>query len=381
MSRDRSIPSLDGLRALAVMSVIFSHSSSNLWVSLSWLKPIRNAGLGVTCFFVISGLLITKLILNELDITGTISIRSFYARRFFRIFPPFYVYLLVVGLLALFHVVPCDLKSFVYAAVYVRNYAPHPFVLLLGHTWSLSLEEQFYLMWPAFLFFFSPRTCLKIAGVAILLSPLLRIATYALVPSMRDHINLMLHTRLDAIMVGAFISLAQHQKVFTRTLAFISKPACLIPAGAYFVAQPFLDARYQGAFTLPFGFLLDALMCGVVILFATSAPRSVLGRMLNVAWLRHLGVISYGIYLWQQMFTAKYTILFPLNLVPILLCAEASYWLIEKPSLRLKNRLIRPSPAAARVIDNEALELPTVIEAALDSPIETDKDRFGAAPA
>jgi len=67
--------------------------------------------------------------------------------------------------------------------------------------------------------------------------------------------------------------------------------------------------------------------------------------------------------------------------VPILLCAEASYWLIEKSSFRLKNRLIRPSPAAARVIDNKALALRPAIEAAPDSPLETDKDHFGAAPA
>ena len=210
MSKGRSIPSLDGLRALAVLAVVFAHSNSPLWVRFPWLEPVRNGGLGVTCFFVISGLLITKLLLNELDTDRRISMGRFYARRFFRIFPPFYVYLAVVGILSLIHFAPVDLKSFLYAAAYLRNYAVHPFVLVLEHTWSLSLEEQFYLLWPACLFFFRPRTCLWIALGAIVISPVLRVGTYALVPTMRDHINMMLHTRLDAIMVGAFVSLAQH---------------------------------------------------------------------------------------------------------------------------------------------------------------------------
>gem|GEM_PF-4906728 len=67
--------------------------------------------------------------------------------------------------------------------------------------------------------------------------------------------------------------------------------------------------------------------------------------------------------------------------MPILVCAEASHWVIEKPSFRWKNRLIRPNPAAARVIDNKTLALPPAIEPAPDSPLETDKDHFGAAPA
>ncbi len=340
MSKGRSIPSLDGLRALAVLAVVFAHSSSGLWVRFPWLEPVRNGGLGVTCFFVISGLLITKLLLNELDTDGRISMGRFYARRFFRIFPPFYVYLAVVAILSLIHFAPVDWKSFVYAATYTRNYAVHPFVMLLGHTWSLSLEEQFYLLWPACLFFFRPRTCLWIAVWAILLSPVLRVGTYALVPSMRDHINMMLHTRLDAIMVGAFLSLAQHQRMFSRTLALLARPVCLVPVFAYFVAQPFLDVRFGGGFSLPVGFSLDAITCGVVILYAIETPGSALGRVLNVGWLRHLGIISYSLYLWQQVWTGTYTKWFPLNMVPIFVCGELSYWLVEKPSFRLRNKVM-----------------------------------------
>ena len=353
MSQARSIPSLDGLRALAVLSVILYHCES--LDHIAWLLPFRNGGLGVTCFFVISGLLITKLLLAELQKYGRIDLLRFYLRRAFRIFPPFYLYLLTVLVLGLLHKTSFNIRSFLYAALYLRNYAPHPDVLLLSHTWSLALEEQFYLLWPACLFFFSPRTCLRLAAAAILASPLLRVLTYALVPSMRDHINFMLHTRLDAIMVGAFLALAQHLGAFEKPLAALAKPIWLLPAALYFLVQPALTNRFAGAFSLPLGFSLDALACGVVILSATTLPNSALGRALNLRWLRHLGIISYSLYLWQQLFTGPHSLRFPLNLFPILLAAQASYWLIERPSLTLRNRLLSPRQSFPDPIEREDL--------------------------
>ena len=353
MSKTISIPSLDGLRALAVASVILFHCKTPVLDSAPWLTPFANGSLGVTCFFVISGLLITRLLLDELGESGRIDLSRFYIRRSFRIFPAFYAYLLVVAVLGLIHFAPIDLKSFIYAATYVRNYAPHPTVVLLEHTWSLSVEEQFYLLWPACLFFFSPRTCLRIAGLAILLAPLSRLLTYAFVPSMRDHINFMLHTRLDAIMVGAFLSLSQHQNVFKRLRATLAKPVWLLPVALYFLFEQTLEAHYRGAFSLTAGFSLDALACGIVILYATTTPNSWLGKLLNLRWLRHLGVISYSLYLWQQLFTVGNAVRFPLNLIAILVCAEASYWLIERPFLKLRNRVVRQRVRLADPIERE----------------------------
>ena len=351
MSKARSIPSLDGLRALAVLSVILFHCES--LDRYRWLQPLRNGSLGVTCFFVISGLLITKLLLAELDRNTRIDLLAFYLRRAFRIFPPFYLYLLAVLLLGLFSSVPFGWKSFFYAATYLKNYFPHPTVLFLSHTWSLALEEQFYLLWPACLFFVRPRTCLRIAAIAILASPLLRVLTYALVPSMRDHINYMLHTRLDAIMVGAFLALAGHQRVFVKPLEALAKPIWLFPAALYFLVQPALTNRFAGAFTLPVGFSLDALACGLVIHSATTLPTSALGRFLNLRALRHLGIISYSLYLWQQLFTGPHALRFPLNLVPVFVAAEASYWLLERPSLTLRNRLLRSKQLLPDAVERE----------------------------
>jgi peptidoglycan/LPS O-acetylase OafA/YrhL len=350
-SPPRAIASLDGLRALAVISVIFFHIS--LFDRFAWLEPFRNGALGVTCFFVISGFLITKLLVDERGQNGSIDLKRFYLRRAFRIFPPFYLYLLVIAILGLLHYVHVDLKSFILSAAYLRDYLPHPTIPVLEHIWSLSLEEQFYLIWPVCLFFFRPRVCLRIAVIAIVASPFIRLLTYALVPVMRDHINMMLHTRMDAIMVGAALTLAQQQGTYKRILAALANPLWLVPVALYFLAQPALTLHFRGTFSLLVGFSLNALGCGIVLLQVTSAPHTWLGKLLNLKWLRHLGIISYSLYLWQQLFTVTAWLAFPLNVVVIFLLAECSYWLIERPSVKLRNRLVPHRERLADVVQRE----------------------------
>jgi len=139
------LPSLDGLRAIAALLVVFMHAG------LSWCP----GGLGVLAFFVLSGFLITWLLLKEEERFGRISMKLFYIRRSLRIFPAFYVYwLLLIGSLLFFQkriLWGQALSSF----FYVNNY----YQAILGdpntgfsHTWSLGIEEQFYLLWPRRLF-------------------------------------------------------------------------------------------------------------------------------------------------------------------------------------------------------------------------------------
>ena len=136
-STSRSIPSLDGLRAGSVGIVILSHALAYLpgragrfpSLQLSWLGQS-----GVDVFFVISGFLITYLLLKEYEGTGTIGLKMFYLRRFFRIFPPFYVYLAVVGILWSARLDPQDARNFISAATYTWNYQPHVAGYFLAHT-------------------------------------------------------------------------------------------------------------------------------------------------------------------------------------------------------------------------------------------------------
>ena len=159
---------MDGLRAISVLMVILGHS---VWPGRTgkFFASIRQGSLGVAIFFVISGFLITHLLLKELNRTETISLKRFYVHRAFRILPPFYVFLAVVGVRSLLHIEPVSLSNFACAGLYVWNYNLHFSDWILGHLWSLSLEEQFYLLWPLCLVFFSKRSCLRIACVLIAL--------------------------------------------------------------------------------------------------------------------------------------------------------------------------------------------------------------------
>jgi peptidoglycan/LPS O-acetylase OafA/YrhL len=337
----RSIPSLDGLRAISVLFVILGHTNSTFLDSVRLLGPLRDGALGVNVFFVISGFLITHILLREADKFGHINVKTFYIRRAFRIFPPFYAFLGVVTCLRIVHIYSFEWSSLLSSAAYVWNYSLQEGSWILGHTWSLSLEEQFYLIWPACVVAFSRRACLKIAGAAVVLSPISRVATYILFPAWRGHIGMMLHTHIDTIMVGCFVALAFNLNLFPRIFHSLTRPMWIwLMAGYLFIAAPYLNNRFAGAFALPLGITLTSLSCGAILVYVVRAPESVLGTILNQRWIKHFGVISYSVYLWQQMFTGEDASSFPLNVIFIVLCAEASHWFVERPFNRLRDRVL-----------------------------------------
>jgi peptidoglycan/LPS O-acetylase OafA/YrhL len=340
MSIQRSIPSLDGLRAVAIMLVIACHVQASFPSVLPLIFIERCGSVGVDMFFVISGYLITHLLLKEVDKTGQVRLGRFYIRRAFRIFPPFYAYLAVVAIMRCLHPVLFTWGSFASAATYLWNYNMHADGWLLGHTWSLSLEEQFYLVWPAIVAFLPKRSGLKFALIVIALSPVVRVATYFLFPPLRGHIDMMLPTHLDTMMVGCALALTSNLKVYTKFLSACAKPVWVAMSGLLLVVvTPVLEEHFRGAFYLPLGITITSFACGCILLYSIRNASSLLGRFLNLPWLRHIGVISYSLYLWQQLFTGPQTRLFPLNIVLIVLCAELSYWLVEQPSFRLRDYL------------------------------------------
>jgi len=297
-------------------------------------------GSGVDVFFVISGFLITHILLREQEERGRISLRNFYFRRFFRIFPPFYMYLLVLAILSACGLAMVDRRSFVTAAVYLGNYLSNGSTLLLQHTWSLSLEEQFYLIWPPCLVLLGKRRSIIVAMTVIALAPFVRFACYLLLPSMRGREGQTLHTRLDTLMFGCAIALLWKADLFKTIVNRLRNP--LLTAGSIFyvlVASPYLTYFLGAKFDWPIGYSLSALCISVVLVNVVRQPESALGKFLNLPFVCHIGVISYSLYLWQQMFTVSGTWLPGLNIVPIIGCAELSYWLIERPSFRLRDRV------------------------------------------
>jgi peptidoglycan/LPS O-acetylase OafA/YrhL len=342
--KPRNIPSLDGLRAVSVLLVLASHMNGVLAQKLPfipfWLYVFWGA-LGVQTFFVISGFLITHLLLKELNTTGTVNLKRFYFRRAMRIFPPFYVYLAVALSLTLAGFFPGELRAFLVAGTYTWNYLGTGSELV-EHTWSLSLEEQFYLLWPAALVFLGARKSVKLAVCVILLSPVSRIVTYYLVPHQRALLNAMLHTGLDSIMFGCLLAMLWRNPRFNQFVQPLLRGwvAAFAAAFTLILGPVFLQARFQGSYTLVFGFTLNALCLSQILLYVVRIPQSPVGRLLNTPLLRHLGVISYSLYLWQQPFTRANSVpSVPWNLLAILACAEMSYWLIERPSFWLRDRL------------------------------------------
>jgi len=292
---------------------------------------------GVDVFFVISGFQITYLLLKEDQAKGTISLKNFYFRRFFRIFPPFYVYLAVVVILWIMGCVAENSRDIISAATYTWDYRRNGQNWLLGHTWSLSVEEQFYLLWPPCLLFLRKKSCTYLALGVILLSPVSRVLTYLLVPSWRGAEGIMFHTRLDTIMFGCALALLWKEERFNQWADKLLHPLLFVFSVIYIVIlAPCLTARFEARYDWLIGYTMRGFLISIVLIYVVRKPISLPGRVLNLGFLRHVGIISYSLYLWQQMFTERYSFLFPLNVVAIVACAELSYLLVERPAFRLR---------------------------------------------
>ena len=182
----------------------------------------------------------------------------------------------------------------------------------------------------------------KLAVWVILLSPVSRVVTYYLAPHHRALLNAMLHTGLDSIMFGCLLAMLWRSARFNQLIRPFVRGwvASLAAVFVLWLGPILLRARFGGSYTFVFGFTLNALCLSLILLYVVRTPNSPAGRLLNTPALRHLGVISYSLYLWQQMFTGVNSMrFFPWSLPAILACAELSYWFVERPSYRLRDRL------------------------------------------
>jgi len=345
------LPSLDGLRGLSIGLVLLGHALATMPAWPRWLYPIEtvaaNAELGVSFFFVISGYLITHLLMSERARTGRISLYNFYVRRVTRIIPAYYLYLGCVGLLAAGGCVQVRGKDFFAAAIFLWNYLPWTAGWWLGQSWSLCIEEQFYLLWPATLLMLGPRRALKLALAIIALEPFIRVANYWLWPAARGRIPVMLHTRADILMFGCVLALAHEDRRAGAILERIGRPWIAGLAAVFiFTIDPFLGARWRGAWALPFGMSLEGAGIAAIVWWLMHNPATWAGRLFNRPALMWIGGISYSLYLWQQMFLTPLNRTlsgrFPLNLGCAIGVAAASYYLLERPIMRRRGRLMRP---------------------------------------
>jgi peptidoglycan/LPS O-acetylase OafA/YrhL len=366
------LPALDGLRGIAVLLVMGHHILQPFLGGPALADSITSVAsigwIGIDLFFVLSGFLITGILYDTKGSPGFW--RNFYIRRGLRIFPLYYVFLALLCLI-LPHLAPDDTAKIAelrgacpwywsyLANFYMAQHGPGPFNT--AHLWSLSVEEQFYLMWPTIVFLVERRNLLRLCVAAIAAAALCRIGLMYLGAS-SDTIYVMLPTRVDSIAVGAWIALTVRSPSgphliirFAPVVAGLSAAVLLLllalAPGNLSTAAPFMRTA---------GYTLNAVLFGGVSAMALVRPRPRRkGGSLESPVLRFFGRHSYALYLVHPLVYGVFKrlglggALEPLVSLPgpiqvpiwltmngavAIVLSLVAWYGVERPFLRLKNR-------------------------------------------
>lgn len=358
LTEKRYMPGLDGLRALAVFAVIAFHLN----------LPFAPGGfLGVTLFFVLSGYLITDILISEFQNLGTIRLKDFFIRRAKRLLPgTLFLLLFLTAFITVFRPdLLNSLKSDALPAVFffsnwwyifreVPYFATFSNPVILNHFWSLAIEAQFYLIWPVLLLF-GQRLFRKkwpnLAGAAVLAA--ISAALMALLFRPGEDTGRIYYgtdTRVFSLLMGACMAFAVPA---AKLAAPVRKKAARIAldAGGFIALFAVLFMTYyitQYDDFLYLGGMAVFSAASVLLIAAAANPSTVVGRLFSFKPLRFIGKISYGVYLWQYPIIIITNAMFPSNRLNAVLCisqvaatflmAVISYYLIEKPIRQKKFR-------------------------------------------
>jgi peptidoglycan/LPS O-acetylase OafA/YrhL len=321
------MPQLDGLRAIAALAVVLHH---NLWRGggLGGVREAAHLGdAGVRLFFVLSGFLITGILLRARGSPG--ALRSFYARRFLRIFPLYYAVVITVALLGQ----PLMRSMLGWNLAYLANFK----LALLGgfpgppvsHLWTLSVEEQFYLVWPLVVLYAPRASLLPLALSTIVFAPASRLVLL-LVSGNAVTASVVTTSCLDTLGAGALLAIVRG--VPKGFLAFgLVLLALVTTLDGTWIDTAFRDTAYACTFAW-------------VVQRASEGVRGPAGRVLAWGPLVYLGTISYGIYVYHHVLPALVKLpVFGLARTGIVLAATiavsaVSYRLFEAPINALKSR-------------------------------------------
>lgn len=291
----RRFGSLDGVRCLAILAVVFHHLDERVW----WLPASGRGFLGVDAFFVLSGLLITTLLLRERDRTGTIALRAFWARRALRIFPIYYGLLFALGLLYAF-IRPGTERADTYFAelpyylTYTSNWIP---AASLGITWSLATEEQFYLVWPSVERWLKRRWWIA-AVLLLVISQLVNFGPLrgglAALGARYEELEL-LQATFTPIVLGVVLAHVLHDpRGFALTARALGHRSAPIVALLVVLALSNVPGTLDGLPRPLIQIALAAFVASVVL-----REDHVLAPVLQWKPIERLGVVSYGIYLFH----------------------------------------------------------------------------------
>lgn len=369
----RYITELDGLRGVAVIAVMIFHANIPFFKGDKFLQ---GGFIGVDIFFVLSGFLITSILVSEFDRTGSISLKNFYIRRFLRLGPAL-IGLLVVFCLTSFMVLNEEeaRKNYfdaIISAAYLSNWA-RAFLIhppdYLGHTWSLSIEEQFYIIWPIILFFLLRITQKR--QYVLITATFFALLSWALRSHLANNGATIarlfngLDTRADALMLGCAVGvMLSNGFLKPTTLKLLQR---LLPLLNIFsiVGLLFFSvlSNWYVLWMHYWGFFIVELFTVIIILNVTINSKGIFNKILMMKWLVWIGSISYGLYLWHYPIFRTISSLglqgwskFIVGIVITFIISIISYYALELPILKLKTKFANPKghsdilPSVANIV-------------------------------
>ncbi|MEO7356301.1 MAG: acyltransferase [Ignavibacteria bacterium] len=342
------MPQLDSLRAFAVFFVLVEH-----WLyHFEWLKIIPFGMIGVTLFFVLSGFLITQILISSrlnIEAKGGTKIqvlKQFYIRRTLRIFPIYYLTLFILYILN----VQGIREKFLWFLFYASNiyfYKINDWAGNLSHLWTLAVEEQFYIIWPFIILFIPKKYLLKSIIGIIIFGPVFR--TYLFIISGgtdwgSTFIHILTPSCMDCFGLGALLA---YYKVFGNCKNILSSKQALIFLIiniACVVILSFFEENAISVFLFRFNI---SVICMFIIYKSITGFHGVAGKILENPVIMFLGKISYGLYLYHNFIPIIYAFLglppvqninvnFILQLSILIIISTLSWYLIEKPINSLK---------------------------------------------
>jgi peptidoglycan/LPS O-acetylase OafA/YrhL len=343
------------------------------------LLPIFNwvfdGNLGVRTFFIISGFLITWLMLIEHDRSGRVSLKRFYARRAIRILPVYFAFLGTLAALSALTPFRQAVGTWLCNITFITNVCA-TFSWTSAHLWSLAVEEQFYLLWPTVFVLFglgkSLRTSLLILSLPLLIAPIARVITYlGVAPAAVAPLfyGFSFFNYFDSLAIGcACAVLLSRRRDFVQHWT-TARPRLMFFGAIVLIVVPYVLSHclLAGIFTVPLGNTCEGVGVAILIMQSVMRPRLGVYRVLNHPLIRQIGVLSYSLYIWQMVFCTNprtfglgdvWWMSYPFWLLPVILVALVSYYGLERPFLRLRARL--RTSESPRLMPNTALIDPAI---------------------
>ena len=338
------VPALDGLRVLAFLGVFACHAGPlhpRLFGHPTVQALLSVGSFGVPLFFVLSAFLITKLLLMERERTGRVDLRAYYVRRVLRIWPLYFL-VVAVGLLA-FHRMGGDIRGSISPLFsFTANFAQGGGRLAptLSHLWSLSIEEQFYLVWPVALALLSRRALTNLCFTMVAIAFVSRLAIGGLTGSWSVAYTATT-SHFDSLALGTLVALnVDRLKAFSKVQGLGLMALCVLGMAAVPLAFPASGASPTGALV---AYSAVPFFCAAIVALAIGTRGTFLARPRMAAF----GRLTFGLYMWHLVALVA---LHPVGFVQIAACfvgtvavAAASYYGFERPFLSLKHRFERVS--------------------------------------